>query len=277
VRLARLNALGIRTWADVVGQPDRVPAGHRASLVEECRRCLVALSNNDVRYFVDRFAPQDKWRVLSEFLEQTSFFDIETTGLEYDARITVIACWHRGHVHTFVEYENLDDFLHLLDEVTLLASFNGSSFDVPRILDSFHIPKLPCPHLDLRWSCYHRGLRGSLKNIARDTAISRPADLADADGLLALQLWNRWTMQQDRVARDRLLRYCASDVLMLIVVASQVAGHTPPTNAELWTHLPAASAPRVPKEVRPVQLSDQAVFGNASPSRIRARRVRAAG
>ncbi len=273
-RLAQLNKLGIRTWMDVVGQADRVPLGCRDALVDECRRCLVALSNKNVRYFVDSFTSQDRWRVLAEFFEQTSFFDIETTGLECDSRITVIACWHRGQLHTFVEHENLDDFLNLLDEVTLLASFNGSSFDVPRVLDFFHIPELPCPHLDLRWSCYHRGLRGSLKDIAGDTAMSRPADLRDADGLLALQLWNRWTMQQDRVARNRLLRYCASDVLMLVVVASQVAGCVPPTNADLWSHLPAVSPPPAPEELRPVQLSKHAAFGNASPSRIRARRVR---
>ena len=247
-------------------------------MVDECRRCLAALSNKDIRYFVDHFAPQDRWRVLAEFFEQTSFFDIETTGLDYDARITVIACWHRGGLHTFVEHENLDDFLDLLDEVSLLASFNGSSFDVPRVLSSFHIPDLPCPHLDLRWPCYHQGLRGGLKDIACHRGSSRPADLVDADGLLAMQLWSRWITQQDHVARDQLVRYCAADVLLLVMVASQIAGHTLPADSDLWKHLPAASVAFAPQVAAPVQLSSSNhLFGAASPSRLRARRLRAKG
>ena len=116
----------------------------------------------DVRYFVDRFAPADKWRILDYFFDQTTFFDIETLGLQYDASITVIVCWHDGQFRIFVEHENLDDFLELLDDARLLASFNGASFDVPRVLNSFHIPTLPCAHLDLRWSCYHQGHSGGL-------------------------------------------------------------------------------------------------------------------
>ena len=40
-----------------------------------------------------------------------------TSGLEMDSLITVIACWHQGRLHTFVEHENLDDFLDLLDDI----------------------------------------------------------------------------------------------------------------------------------------------------------------
>ena len=277
-RLAQLHDLGIRDWAAAVAHVERIPLSYRDPLVAECRRSLTALDGRDVSYFVDRLAPPDKWRILAEFREQTSFFDIETTGLEYDARVTVIVCWHREQLHTFIEHENLDDFLHLLDEVTLLASFNGSSFDVPRILDAFHIPELPCPHLDLRWPCYHRGWRGTLKSISQRLGISRPADLQDADGALAVHLWNRWMLSQDRAARDHLLRYCAADVLMLVMLARQLAKHESPSQAELWTHLPGVWTAPTPQLAAPgPQSRRNNLFGDASPSKLRARRVRAAG
>jgi uncharacterized protein YprB with RNaseH-like and TPR domain len=272
-RLAQLHGLGIRNWSDAVERADQVPPSFCGPLLDECGRCLAALRERDVRFFVDRLAPQDKWRILSEFLDQTSFFDIETTGLEYDAQITVIVCWHRQQLHTFVEHENLDDFLDLLDDVTLLASFNGSSFDAPRVLDAFHIPQLPCPHLDLRWPCYHQGLRGTLKDIAQRSGISRPNDLSDADGALAVQLWNRWILRQDHAAREHLLRYCAADVLMLVMLARQLAKLETAAPSDLWTHLPDAGptpATQAAASHRPPVLDNR--FGQANPAKLRARR-----
>jgi len=239
-RLAQLRRDGVRSWDDVLAAPDRVPPRLRPGLVGESQRCLTALADRDIRYFVDRFAPADRWRIIAQFFEETTFFDIETTGLEWDASITVIACWHRGRLYHFVEHENLDAFLDLLDDVRLLASFNGAAFDVPRVLGAFHIPSLPCPHLDLRWMCYHRRLRGTLKDIADRMGIRRPADLRHADGALAVQLWHQWTSQNDRAARELLVRYCAADVLLLAMVAHRLSLEGTPPDAHLWACLPQA-------------------------------------
>lgn len=237
VRLAQLHALGIRSWNDAVEQPERIPARIREAVLSESRRCLDALTRHDIDYFLARFTPRDRWRVMAHYRDHATFFDIETTGLEYDAQITVICCWHRGELHTFVENENLDDFLDLIDDVELLVSFNGATFDVPRVLDGFHIPDLQCPHLDLRWPCYHRGLPGGLKSIAEQLDIRRPSDLKDVDGALAVRLWERWFTEQDSNARERLLRYCASDVLLLALVSAALTGKQI-DHAELWRHLP---------------------------------------
>ena len=270
-RLARLHELGIRSWTDVLDRGHGLPFFYRRELIAESRRCLAALEARDVRYFVDRFETCDKWRILSQFLDDTTFFDIETTGLEYDARITVIACWHRGELRTFVEHENLDEFLSLLDDVTLLASFNGSSFDVPRVLDAFHIPELPCPHLDLRWPCYHQGFTGTLKAIADSLDIARPVDLQHVDGFLAVQLWQAWQQRRDAAARARLIRYCAADVLLLVLIAHRLARRATAAPAELlWSRLPpttgASSPPASPSPTRSTSYS----FGPASPRRLRA-------
>ncbi len=293
-RLARLHARGIRTWGDVLARPDCLPGTLGGPLVEECRRCLAALAAGEIRYFTDRFTSCDKWRILSHYIDQASYFDIETDGLEQASSITVISCWHRGRLHTFVEHENLDAFLGLLDDVQLLVSFNGGSFDVPRVLDTFHVPELPCPHLDMRWTCYHRGLTGGLKEISRSVGIDRPADLEGADGELAVRLWAAWRSSQDASARELLIRYCASDVLLLRMLAQQQAGRADPCPEAAWDELPAAPAARWDRSTTttsPVaEQSDgpaprtttfgqafDVLFGSGSPQRLRARRHRTVG
>ncbi len=271
-RLAQLHEAGIRSWNDVIEHPSKIPLGIRPSLLSQAGRALTALDQNDISYFVNQLCPQDKWRILAEFFDQTSFFDIETTGLEIDASITVIVCWHQGQLHSFVEHENLDEFLVLLDDVSLLASFNGASFDVPRVLDAFHIPQLPCPHLDLRWSCYHAGLTGSLKNIARNLQFVRPLDLADTDGEVAIELWSDWREHEDSTARDHLIRYCAADVLILMMLAQHLANVDRFDTDELWSHLPASKSARI--DQRPINRDTISanLFGTASPSKLRTRR-----
>ena len=278
VRLAQLRNEGVKSWNDVLASPERIPSPWRSELIAECQRCQAALDAEDARYFVDRFAPADKWRILDYFFDQTTFFDIETMGLQYDASITVIVCWHDGQFRIFVEHENLDDFLELLDDAKLLASFNGASFDVPRVLNSFHIPTLPCAHLDLRWSCYHQGHSGGLKDITRRMGIERPEDLHDADGELAVQLWQAWKDHGDNASREQLIRYCAADVLLLVMLAHQLAGRCDESLDDLWASLPAASSS--PSHNSPASYRKRTgtpKFGNGSPTQLRAWRRLFAG
>jgi len=285
-RLAILHAAGIRTWPDVCAHHERIPAPWRSELIAECGRCQAALEADNLGYFLEHFAPRDRWRILHHYYEQATYFDIETEGLHHDARITTIVCWHRGSLHTYLEHENLDDFLKLLEDVSLLVSFNGSTFDVPRVLDSFHIPALGCGHLDLRWSCYHQGYTGGLKEIAAQMDIRRPADLQAADGQLAVAWWNAWRSQQDHGARALLIRYCAADVLLLVALAERLTGRGGEPVERLWRQLPAAPAPDLaldsatPTDSGPEETTRHvlgAMFGSSSPSQLRGRRPRPAG
>ena len=174
-------------------------------------------------------------------------------------------------MHNFVEHENLDDFLDLLDEVTLLSSFNGSTFDVPRVLDAFHIPALPCPHLDLRWLCYHQDWRVGLKQVASRQRIRRPEDLTDANGEMAIRLWQRWHHFKDQAARDLLLRYAASDVLLLVALADRLLGRNDVSLPELWAKLPDTTAKNATKEEPAKPITGD--FGTGSPSKLRGRRM----
>ncbi len=271
-RLDKLHALGMRSWADVSSRGGKHFQGNWiADTITECTRCIEALHQKQIAYFTERLHPKDRWRILHEYSADISYFDIETAGLEYDDPVTVIACWHRGEVHTFVEHENLDDFLDLLDEVTLLSSFNGSTFDVPRVLDAFHIPALPCPHLDLRWLCFHQDLRGGLKQVATRLRIRRPEDLTDANGEMAIRLWQRWEHFKDSAARDLLLRYAASDVLLLVALADRLLGRNDVSLPELWAKLPSETVK--PASDKGPAKPTEGNFGAGSPSKLRGRRM----
>ena len=223
-RLCELREAGLLRWDDILQSPHdlRLNTRQREVVRQSIEQTQRAWEQQDLHTLVNMLATRDHWRILAEFFAHASFFDIETSGREADAIVTLIACLHRGKLYTFLRGENLDDFLDLLDEVKLLVSFNGNSFDVPRVERAFHIPAIPCAHLDLRWVCYHEGLRGGLKAIERQLGVERPEDLDGVDGEEAVWLWQRWDRSRDLRARSRLLRYCGVDALTLSLVATSV-------------------------------------------------------
>ena len=217
-REARLREAGCACWADLLNVPAPLAGmslGEWDGLKRAAEGSLRALEADDAAYFTDRLGAAEQWRVLAHWFDRASFFDIETNGLEAGSIVTLVCCLHEGRPLRFLANENLDDFLDLLDQVRLLVSFNGASFDVPRILSRFHIPKLPCAHVDLRWLCHHVGWRGGLKKIEKMQGLQRPADLVGLGGAEAVWLWQAWSQAGDERARRTLERYCSADTVTL--------------------------------------------------------------
>ena len=219
VREQRLRDAGLDSWAAI----QSTASWPLAETLHAPICAVIAQNQHDLE--CDRLLPLcqtlrpiDHWRILAEHFPRAAWFDIETTGLDRDSAIAMIACYHQGELHYFYEHENLDDFLELLAEIKLLVSFNGASFDVPRVLDYFHIPELPCAHLDLRWLCYHQAHRGGLKAIARTMGIHRPEDIESLAGDDAIRLWKAWRRTSDPAFKTLLTRYCAADVVLLPLV-----------------------------------------------------------
>lgn len=219
-----LKDCGIKNWYDFLNHKEKLPLSQNRiqSIEKEIHNYLRALEKDDIEFLVNQFKGPDQWRILARYFESLSYFDIETSGLNYDSYITLIVCYHKGRLYQFVKNENLEEFLDLLTEVELLVSFNGASFDVPWIRNYFHIPTLPCPHIDLRWICKRIGLEGGLKFIEKNLEIKRPYDLIGVDGFEAVLLWDKWDYWSDEDAKEKLIRYCSADVLSLKVVASKV-------------------------------------------------------
>ncbi len=248
-----LREAGVDTWQDLLRQP-RTLLGLSPAAWERLRhaveQCEQALADDDLLFLVRQLHPRDQWRILAEKLDAASFFDIETSGMECDSSITVIACLHRGEVHVFSAEEDMTPFLEMLDEVRMLVSFNGASFDVPRVLRHYNVPELPCPHLDLRWLCHHAGFcGGGLKRIEQALGIVRPPQLQGVDGAAAVALWHLWERTGNRRALEQLKTYCAADVVSLKYVAAHVVGSMHPEARDRipapdWRELQAARPTR---------------------------------
>ncbi|MDD5706845.1 MAG: ribonuclease H-like domain-containing protein [Kiritimatiellae bacterium] len=280
VRAERLVKAGCARWPEllVAADPLRLGRARWEAVRGAAERSLTAMQSDDACALTRLLRARDHWRILAHWFDRASFFDIETSGLEAGSEVTVVTCLHAGELHRFVRDENLEGFLPLLEEMRLLVSFNGAGFDVPRILDLFHIPELPCAHVDLRWMSYHAGWRGGLKDIESRQGVRRPADLVGVDGAAAVWLWQAWKERRQEAARRRLTRYCAADTVALKLLAARLLdahGHAPecvPEAAALWRlvddacpvepgddeltppppeNLPAARRPATPQPVWP--------------------------
>ncbi|MBT3225055.1 MAG: ribonuclease H-like domain-containing protein [Deltaproteobacteria bacterium] len=217
----RLKTLGFLCWQDCLARPEELPFSdsRKEQFLAVIQASLTALQKQDLAYLTTCLPPREHWRILAQHFSEATFFDIETTGLSsYDSFTTVISAYHQQKLYTFVYEENLADFLQLVDQSKLLVAFNGNSFDIPFLENSFNIPAIGCPHIDLRWIFYHQGYRGGLKVIEKQLGLHRPAAIHHVDGHEAVLLFERW-QRGDSGARLKLIRYCQTDVLTTYLTA----------------------------------------------------------
>jgi hypothetical protein len=220
----RLHSIGLKDWNSVLDNPDLLPfsAKMKTKILSELYISAENYESKNLKYFTEKLHPTEKWTILAEYFEEASYFDIETNGEPYGDNITLIVCFHKGRLYKFLNGDNLEAFLDLLDDVKLLVSFNGTSFDVPVVQNYFHIPKIPCAHVDLRWLAYHVGFKGGLKEIEKSIGIKRPADLVGINGMDAILLWMEWKNYRNQKALDLLIHYCCADVLSLQLLAGKI-------------------------------------------------------
>ncbi len=205
---------------------------------------------------------------LSRHFSRAAFFDIETDGLGKDANVTMIACLLDGRLELFIRGENLDAFLARVESADLLVSFNGATFDEPKLLDHFRIPKFPCPHLDLRKICKAHGITGGLKQIEKQIGLHRPADIVFMTGEDADWMWRAWEKDRDIVLWKKLLRYCAADVIALQHLSAHLLGQSLPENP--WSLLDGIGADIDPARVEPVTAAAIAASDDPAYDRLRA-------
>lgn len=245
-KIDRLCQRGITSWPDLLAhcRADHLPGfdTRHAKLIAALEAGENALANRHLSHLTQNLHNADHWRILADFLDDATFLDIETSGDELQPEITLIIAKHRGRLHIFTAEQNLDQFLHLLDDITFWVTFNGISFDVPQLENHFHIPLRDIAHVDLRWTCYHAQLRGGLKEIERAIGLVRPADLIGVDGAEAAWLWQRWKLTGNPKLLQKLTRYCAADVIGLELLSRWlIARHTNTPVPEFhWHDLPPA-------------------------------------
>lgn len=178
---------------------------------------------------------------LARHFSRAAFFDIETDGLGEHAAVTMIAVLLDDRVDVLTRGEDLDEFLVRIETADLLVSFNGATFDEPKLLNHFRIPNLPKPHLDLRKVCKARGITGGLKQIEKRIGLIRPADIVAMTGEDADWMWRAWRKDGDAGLRAKLYRYCAADVIALRHLAAHLLGEPPARDP--WALLAGVAAP----------------------------------
>jgi hypothetical protein len=144
------------------------------------------------------------------------YLDIETTAAPNDvsASISSIAWWCDQKWHSWVNgRDDPAEFLMYWQFSEALVTFNGKTFDEPKIMRHFHIGPHR-NHLDIMYMARGQELTGGLKKIGSLCGFPRPPELDNVDGSIAIKLWEEYLYHQDEDALQNLLYYNAWDVAL---------------------------------------------------------------
>ena len=216
----------IRTWDDFLGQ-DRAPMMNREkkcrcdSVLEHAQKSLVS---GDLEYFSRIFKAGESWRLFSTFGSKVRYLDIETTGTRRDSPITVVGVWDGARYDAAVRGFNLttEKIREMLDGVTLIVTFNGSTFDLPLLKHQFpgSVPEIP--HMDLRFVALKSGFRGGLKDLEMNFGITRPKEVQGMSGEDVVRLWNIYDREHNPKALKLILKYNREDIVNLQTLSHEM-------------------------------------------------------
>ena len=188
------------------------------SFIDTARDHLAA---ENPTFFDQTFPSSERWRLYENFRDDACFFDIETTGLDEHRDIVTTVSYHQaGETTTLVRGDDLtaDRVQTMVDDASLLVSFNGIRFDQPFLETAFSLD-IDTPHLDLLYPCKSVGLDGGLKQVERDIGVER--DRPDISGRDAVRLWREHESGVDG-ALDTLISYNREDAINLKTLADEV-------------------------------------------------------
>ena len=136
----------------------------------------------------------------------TVAMDIETTGVDEDSIVTVACVWSPTTKATCFYGEDFTPVLELLDNATLIHTFNGIEFDLPRLAKhcgrsdiGAWVRKTVDPHYLMRYSM---GFGGCMR--LNDLLLANGFEPKSGSGLQAIQFWNEGNL-------EALSAYCMDD------------------------------------------------------------------
>ena len=211
----RLWEAGFRDW-DTFSDDISIPfSGKREYFLRKgLAESRHHLAQNNPAYFAGCLPANQSWRFFPEFRNSTVYLDIETTGLERDFQsITTIALYDGHAIKTYVQGQNLNDFIDEICQYKVIVTYNGKCFDIPFIESFFNI-RLKQAQIDLRYVLYSLGFRGGLKACERQLGLDR-GDLRGVDGFMAVLLWDEFVKTGNRQTLETLLAYNVQDTISL--------------------------------------------------------------
>lgn len=235
---------GVSSWQEwQTPAPVRISANSKSEAPAVLLASKEALEENNPSFFTSRLAASESWRIFNDFRNSVAYIDIETTGLDDFAEITTIALYDGKTVFTYVNGENLNDFVDDIEKYKVIISYNGKSFDVPFIERYFKI-RLDHAQIDLRYILAKLGFKGGLKGCEKQLGLDR-GDLDGVDGYFAVLLWQMYKRTGDESALETLLAYNVEDTVNLERLAIEAYNRNvanTPFAAQLsisWPELPA--------------------------------------
>lgn len=209
-----LWSAGVTTWANwQTPVPTRISANSTREALSTIEASYSALTDNDPSFFTSRLAANESWRIFSEFRDSVAYLDIETTGLDDFAEITTIALYDGRDIFTYVNGQNLDDFIDDIQKYKVIVSYNGKSFDVP-FIERYFRTSLHHAQIDLRYILAKLGFKGGLKGCEKQLGLHR-GNLDGVDGYFAVLLWREYKRTGNQRVLDTLLAYNIEDTVNL--------------------------------------------------------------
>jgi uncharacterized protein YprB with RNaseH-like and TPR domain len=212
-----LHRRGILLQKQVAAAADTLFSPQKATLVKSSFEVIQkARSLQLIDCLVNSLPCGHRVRVLHDFFHNTAFLDIETDGMSPTAPITCISVLLNGNMTTFVRGQNLADFLELWKKSSVIVTFNGKKFDIPRIARTFHFSTIPA-HIDLMDEAAHFGLRGGLKKVASSLGFQWRDDSC-LNGKDAISLFRKYASSKNPELLSKLISYNQDDVSALVLL-----------------------------------------------------------
>jgi uncharacterized protein YprB with RNaseH-like and TPR domain len=217
---------GVLDWDDFLQREKAGPLkGERKTrsdrIIEETGS---RLSDRDLGFFSGLFRPSENWRLWEDFSDRVLYLDIETTGTRRSSPITVVGAYDGGDFRALVRGKDLkaENISKLFSDISMVVTFNGTTFDLPMIEEQFPgtVPSLP--HLDLRFLGRKCGYAGGLKSLEIQMGMARPDDVKGMSGEDAVRLWKLYIRDNNRNALKLLLKYNMEDIINLQPIAERL-------------------------------------------------------
>ncbi len=228
---------GCLTWGDLIPNLDRYSYGSalRSTVQRTLTGSVKALANGEHQFFRRKLGLKEAWRAFPDFRSSCVYLDVETDGGNSASGITMVGLYDGKEFKCLLKDEDLGNFPDIISHYSMIVTFCGASFDLPRLQRRFGILKLDQIHLDLYPTLHRLGHHGGLKKIEAELGITRSPETAGLTGYDAVKLWHRYRQLGDDEALKRLIAYNREDVVHLERLAEYAY-------AELWSRTFTAQA-----------------------------------